>query len=167
MEKWKPVVGYEGLYEVSNLGNVRGLDRLLPDGRHWKGKQLKHAKFGNGYFFVCLMKNKTHRNELIHRLVAMAFLPNPLNAKVVNHIDGNKTNNKVSNLEWVTHSENQKHSARIGLRKTKLNIKTLEYIQDQILKGRSQQDIANELKVSQVLISQALSGKLSYLKESI
>ncbi len=164
MEVWKPVVGYEGLYEVSSLGNVKGVDRILSNGHCWNGKRLKGGKFSNGYDFVCLRKNGVARNELVHRLVAQSFIPNPIDCKVVNHIDGDKSNNRLENLEWITHSENQEHAVKIGLRRTKLSKKILEYVKEQVAKGRSQQDISEELGVSQVLISQALLGKLSYLE---
>lgn len=165
MENWKPVVGYEGLYEVSDLGNVRGVDRILSDGRSWKGTQLKPGKCRCGYKFVCLRKEGIVKNENIHRLVASAFIENPDCCRDVNHKDGNKENNKADNLEWITHSDNMKHAARTGLRKTKIDMKTFEYIKEEVSKGRSQQDVSEELGVSQVLISQALLGKLAYLKK--
>ena len=164
MEEWKEVIEYEGIYEVSNLGNVRGVDRILSNGTHWKGIVLKPGEYSNGYKFVCLRKDGFTKNKMIHRLVAQAFIPNPNGYKCVNHKDGDKANNKLSNLEWITHSENQKHASRIGLKKTKLSKEKLKYIKEQLAKGRSQQSISEELGTSQVLISQALLGKLYYLK---
>lgn len=111
MEIWKSVVGYEGSYEVSNLGRVRSLDRVLVNtlgiSRRAKGRILKQQSCSNVYLFVCLGKNNP---KLLHRLVAISFLPNEKNLPQVNHIDGDKTNNCVSNLEWVSCSENHKHS---------------------------------------------------------
>lgn len=100
---WKPVVGYEGLYEVSDLGEIR---RILPNGTTRKLKLWQSAN----YYTVCL-SNKCHRKtKAVHRLVADAFLNKPENATEVNHKDGNKLNNKVENLEWVTQRENAIHS---------------------------------------------------------
>ena len=111
-EIFKDVKGYEGLYQVSNLGNVKSLERLV---KHSKGgyklvkeKLLKFGKGTGGYSFVNLNKFGIARNRMIHQLVAIAFLDHtPCGYKlVVNHIDFDKTNNNVSNLEIVTHREN-------------------------------------------------------------
>ena len=118
IEIWKPVVGYEGFYEVSNLGNVRSLDKMSADGRRIKGKILTHYLTEKGYL-RCFIYDKQIK---IHRLVAQAFLPNPNNYPEVNHKDENKQNNMVwvnedgsidydkSNLEWCNHSQNIRHS---------------------------------------------------------
>lgn len=109
-EIWKDVVGYEGFYEVSNLGRVRSLREHVP-----KGKIL--TPFDNGgYDRVTFRINYKQKNLLVHRLVAKAFIPNPCNKEVVNHKDGNKKNNCVSNLEWVTKEENTVHAIALGLR---------------------------------------------------
>ena len=109
-ESWKPVVGYEGLYEVSDLGRVRSLDRVVKGKRNskWerKGRILQQADRGNGYYAVCLHKSGTQKMYLVHRLVAVAFIPNPFNKPCVNHLDENKQNNAISNLEWATYKEN-------------------------------------------------------------
>lgn len=99
-EIWKPVVGYEGMYEVSNLGRVKSIKRNII------------IKLGiiKGYNRIVL-KGKT---KLIHRLVSEAFIPNPENKPCVNHIDNNPLNNNINNLEWVTHKENSFHSSRQG-----------------------------------------------------
>lgn len=110
-EVWKPVRGYEDRYEVSNTGKVRSLNY-----RH-KGitKELKPTTEGKGYLMVGLCRDGSMKWGKIHRLVAEAFLPNPENKREVNHIDGDKKNNVVDNLEWVTASENMKHAFKIGL----------------------------------------------------
>ena len=109
-ESWKPVVGYEGLYEVSDLGRVRSLDRVVKGKRNskWerKGRILQQANRGNGYYAVGLYKSGTQKMYHVHRLVAVAFIPNPFNKPCVNHLDENKQNNAISNLEWATHKEN-------------------------------------------------------------
>ena len=114
-EEWRPVKGFEGYYEVSNLGRVRSLDRVDSVGRVRIGKILKQSAKNNGYMHLVLSANGIKKNAHAHRLVAQAFIPNPLNKMDVNHIDGDKTNNKVDNLEWATRSENQKHAYDIGL----------------------------------------------------
>lgn len=104
MEEWRAIAGYEGLYEVSNLGRVRSL-------KYWGGNRvaiLKQATSKRGYKKIALTSEK--KTFLIHRLVAQAFIPNPENKPEVNHIDGNKQNNCVNNLEWVTGSENNIHA---------------------------------------------------------
>lgn len=108
VELWKDVVGYEGLYQVSNLGRVRS----LPNSHHLDSIIMRQSKGKVGYMRVPLAKNKTHRMKLVHRLVAEAFIPNPKNKPQVNHKNGRKDCNIVSNLEWATRSENQKHAYR-------------------------------------------------------
>lgn len=109
MEEWRPVVGYEEGYEVSNLGNVRSLDP-----RHYlKLKNLKSNK--DGHLRVWLSKNSKKRAFFVHRLVAFAFIDNPDKKPIINHIDGVPFNNEVSNLEWCTHSENVRHAFDLGL----------------------------------------------------
>ena len=115
METWKDIKGYEGYYQISDLGNVRSVDRF--DGVHErKGSILKPNLKQNGYMQVGLRKHSTRKWFGIHRLVAIHFIENPDNKPQVNHIDGNKQNNSVNNLEWVTEKENQNHAAQTGLR---------------------------------------------------
>lgn len=101
---WKDVVGYENLYEVSDGGYVRSKYRIDCLGRQYKPKLLTGGRFSNNYAFVRLTKNKKSKNELAHRLVALAFLDNPENKPCVNHKNGNKWDNSVHNLEWCTYS---------------------------------------------------------------
>ena len=113
MENWKPVVGYEGLYEVSDQGRVRSVDRITRDGRRWKGRVLSTNKVSTGYLRAVLSVDGKYNHVYVHRLVADAFVPNPQGKLEVNHKDGNKKNNVASNLEWVTHSENGLHAFRV------------------------------------------------------
>ena len=123
-EVWKSIDGYEGLYEVSNLGRVRSLDRVVyrsyKGHPNWpmkvKGRVLRSGTDRGGYSFV-ILQNKGKRCRLVHRLVAEAFMSNTENKEEINHIDGNKKNNSVDNLEFCTPSENMRHAFNTGLRK--------------------------------------------------
>ena len=110
-EIWKPVVGYEGLYEVSNLGRVKALGNGLKCSR-FKGKEIimKQEVSNVGYNRVSLRKNRKYKHWGVHRLVAIAFLPNPNNLPIVNHKDENPLNNCVDNLEWCTQKYNVNHA---------------------------------------------------------
>ena len=113
-EVWTPVVGYEGIYEVSNYGRVR---RVFRYGRVYYSL-CKSKLTRDGYCESTLFKDGKPKHIRTHRIVAEAFCPNPDNKLEVNHIDGCKVNNTAWNLEWVTSSENQKHAYRLGLQKT-------------------------------------------------
>jgi len=104
IEIWKPIKDFDG-YFISNFGRVKNS----------KGKILKYYVQNSGYQVIKLHKNKKGHHKLIHRLVAETFIDNPNNKPEVNHKDGNKQNNKVENLEWVTPSENRKHAIELGL----------------------------------------------------
>lgn len=111
MEIWKPIKGFEGFYEVSNYGNVRSLNYH----RENRTCILKQKKTRDGYLETTLFKNGKPQFVRTHRIVAGAFCENPQGKLEVNHIDGNKLNNRADNLEWVTSSENQKHAYKMGL----------------------------------------------------
>ena len=121
-EEWKSIKGYEGLYEISNLGNVKSLSRMKINNRGYqktKERIAKPVKHNSEYYRVSLTNNNHERKYFsIHRLVAEAFLPNPDNLPQVNHKDGNKTNNKVENLEWCSRSYNLQHAYDNGLKPT-------------------------------------------------
>jgi len=118
-EIWKDIVGYEGLYQVSNLGRVRSkYDKYSRYGNKNNMQSkindeyniLKPVDTGKGYLRVRLSKNKKISNKAVHRLVAQAFIPNERNKPFINHIDGNPSNNCVSNIEWCTPKENINHA---------------------------------------------------------
>lgn len=123
-EVWKDIFGYEGFYQVSNLGRVKSLDRIIkykPSKTRGEyeaktnGKISTQHKNIDGYIRVDLCKDGKHKSSLVHRLVALHFIPNPGMLNQVNHIDGDKTNNYVDNLEWCTQAENAAHAVKIGL----------------------------------------------------
>lgn len=113
--EWRPVLGYEDRYIVSSTGEVRSLDVKLGSRngsyRIKKGKKIGTRKNNAGYWTVSLCRDSTAYQTTVHRVVASAFISNPYNKPQVNHIDGNKNNNHVSNLEWVTDNENKIHSS--------------------------------------------------------
>lgn len=118
IEIWKSIKGYEGLYEVSNHGKVRSIDKVVEYA--WRGQTKKAAKKGkvltpvkrDEYLGVSLSKEGKRKSFLIHRLVAEAFVENPFNLPQVNHKDENKFNNNVSNLEWCTAEYNDNYGSR-------------------------------------------------------
>ena len=120
-EIWKPIEGYEGLYEVSSYGRVRSLDRYDSRNHFRKGKLLKNKDNGNGYLLCILSKNGIVKNKYIHRLVAEAFIERPDGLYEVNHKDEDKTNNSVDNLEWCDRKYNITYgTARIRSINTKI-----------------------------------------------
>ena len=129
MEDWRDVIGYEGLYQVSSYGRVKHLPHI-----HHRSKSFVVAesictmhKQNMGYYVVDLYKENKRKTKLVHRLVAEAFVSNPGGLKVVNHIDSNRANNHISNLEWCTHSHNAKWSYDTNNRREKMNWKRGKY----------------------------------------
>lgn len=131
-EIWKDIKEYEGIYQVSNLGRVKSLSRFHKTDERYsligytsKERILKPGTDGWGYLYVALSKDKKRKNKRIHRLVAETFIPNIKNLQQVNHIDGNKKNNKVDNLEWCTYGHNEKEAYRLGLKQSRIKGKPL------------------------------------------
>ena len=116
-EIWKDIKGFEGIYQISNLGNIKSLTRSVKtfNGfRTSKGQTLKPLKTKNGYLRICLKSHQKNFYFSVHRLVAEAFIPNPNSYPVINHKDNNPLNNNVNNLEWCTQSYNVKYSYTNG-----------------------------------------------------
>ena len=117
MEIWKDIKGFEGLYQVSNLGKIKSLDRYVGNKgfgkRLMKGSEKKGTVTKKGYLKVTLFKNGIGTTREIQRIVAETFIENPHQKKQVNHIDGNKHNNSVENLEWCTPKENTVHAKEV------------------------------------------------------
>lgn len=115
-EIWKDIAGYEGLYQISNLGRVKSLPKIK--GRAMtETRVLKNQIGGTGYWAIVLSKNGKKKQHRIHRLIATAFIKNNDNKPFINHIDGNKLNCSIENLEWCTARENTMHALENGLRK--------------------------------------------------
>lgn len=116
-EMWKAVNGYDGLYEISSHGRIRRPEHYGPNGHNgmnkYKEKLLKPFKTSTGYWQIGLCKDGRRNNKLIHRLVAEAFIPNPYNYPEVNHIDEDKSNNRVENLQWSSVRHNRSHGSRL------------------------------------------------------
>lgn len=149
---WLPIKNYEGLYEVSDTGEVRSVDRVLSvtnqKERLFKGKLIyQDLNVQVGYKQVSLWKNNKKTNLYIHRLVAEAFIPNPSNKPDVNHIDGNRQNNHVSNLEWVTPKENSQHAISTGLQVYTHRLTKEEFIDclHDVINGESYQSLSERV----------------------
>lgn len=173
-EIWKPVIGYEAEYEVSNSGKVRSLDTIQrrSNGRticnfKIKGKILKPYKTGrNGGYLTVSIHGKNHK---VHRLVAEAFIPNPDNLPQVNHIDGNKNNNTIENLEWVTNLENMRHAFETGLHlvgenvyNSKLTAEQVKAIREEYTpktRGKGAKSLAKKYGVSDITIRNIIKGR--------
>ena len=154
-EIWKYVEGYNNSYQISNTGNIR---------RIYKNGNIKYLKLCifNGYYYVSLWKNNYGKNYLVHRLVAKHFLKNYNSKPQVNHIDGNKLNNVVNNLEWCTQKENVNHAIKTGLtlnlgednNASKLNVNQVYTIYFMLKYTKlSQSKISNIYNVSKTAIS--------------
>ena len=120
-EEWRDINGYEGIYQVSSLGRVRSLDRIIEQVTRWgdihprliKGTCLQPHNLRGGYLGVMLSEHRQKKMTLIHRLVAIAFIPNPQSLETVNHKDENKKNNRADNLEWMSRGDNVRYGTGI------------------------------------------------------
>lgn len=132
-EIWKDVIGYEGIYEVSNHGRVRTHTNKTTFTkkhgiRHWKQRYLKDKTPNGRDVRVTLWKNGKAKDYLVHRLVGFAFIPTIKGKNCINHIDGNPKNNHVENLEWCNHLENNIHAFETGLMKTNMKVKLTNHL---------------------------------------
>lgn len=177
MEIWIPIKGYEETHEVSNTGKVRSVDRMIPQGVHERklnGKELTQFKTNDGYSIISLSRDASCKTKIVHRLVAINFIPNSENKPHVNHLDGNKTNNHVSNLEWATISENAIHAFKNKLRvspfgvdngNSKMTDESIKEIRRLLNNGTTQVCVAKMFSISQSTVSSIkLKGTWSHLK---
>lgn len=175
-EEWKDIEGYEGLYKISNSGKILKLPYTILDKesniRNYKGGSTPTPINSSGYKKCILRKEGIAKNYYLHRLMAIAFIPNPNNYPVINHKDGNKLNCNLSNLEWCTHSDNDKHSLNMGLRSTSAynKIKVGENsrrfsdedvceIFDMFESGMSKQEISEKFGCYSSVICNIINGK--------
>lgn len=116
-EIWKDIEGYEGLYQASNLGQIKSIQYFnhANNKSYTRNKILKPIINEKGYYRVDLYKERKSKRFRIHRLIAKTFIPNPNNFPEVNHINGNKKDNCINNLEWCTHKHNMKEAYKLGL----------------------------------------------------
>lgn len=164
-EIWKPIPGYDG-YEASSLGRIKSHKKIFWTGKgFWRTKEeciiVGKKLSSKGYCRVRISK----KVEFVHRLIAKAFIPNPHNKPQVNHINGIKTDNQATNLEWVTNQENRNHAVKNGLIATRKNGKIGKIKQEQIeeikikCKTMLQKEVAKEYGVGQQTISKIVRTK--------
>ena len=173
-EEWKDIPYSYCLYQISNYGRIRRIEhtrissRYNKKGRLYKGKILKATTNKQGYAnFQLYTADGLIKTFKVHRLVAELFIPNPDNKPQVNHIDGNKLNNKVDNLEWCTNGENGKHAWDCGLRtrrigkdnKSSVSVKQYDLNGNFIKEWDSIADITRQLGISHSLITNTCQGK--------
>jgi hypothetical protein len=161
MEQWENVPDFEGMYEVSSLGRIK---RIATGCGTWIGRMLKPSDGGKGYLYVSLSKNDVTYRTGVSRLVAKVFIPNPDNLPEVNHRDGIKANNAVTNLEWTTHLDNIAHSCYTGLRPigedspgAKLTAIQVAEIRSRYVKGNGK-ILAKEFGVTNTQICRIVKG---------
>lgn len=168
-EIWRPVVGYEGLYEVSNMGRVKSLYRSFLRKDNWpmvvNERILKQQHNADGYLCVTLSKDCKGKKFSVHVMVGEVWVEKPAvidNEKLeLNHIDGNKLNCLYSNLEWVSHHDNMEHAWKNNLCKSnsKISKEQLQEIFDLRQRGISYSNISKDVKVSRTHVIQILNGK--------
>lgn len=175
--EWKPVVGYEGLYEVSESGLVKSLEREKFCGHEGskpqitKEKILKERICKMGYPVVSLSKDSKAKSVRVHRILALAFIPNPENKPCVNHIDNNPMNKSLDNLEWCTQKENMQHASKQGRmfshqdktlyrRNTKIDMDIARKIREDRKEGNSLIYISEKYEVSASTVSMICNNKI-------
>ena len=162
-EIWRTIKGYEGLYEVSNLGRVKSLSKKIKNGQGYritKERVLKNIKDSYNYEVVRLCRNCKNTQPKVHRLVAQAFIKNPNNKPQVNHKDGVKSNNFWKNLEWATCQDNIRHAYKTGLKNSDSVKKKVAQIRDgKVLKiWKSQSEAARRTSTSHKTVSSCCRG---------
>lgn len=175
MENWRDINGFEGHYQISDMGNVKSVGRIIAHSRLNKKKipeKILSPGNRNGYQYVHLVKNRIIQTVKVHRLVALHFLPEDPTRLIVNHKDGNKINNQLNNLEWCTHRENLTHALTTGLRRrSKPNPDHVKKISKPMLqishldntivaKHKSMAQAARDTKISISSICQCAKGRI-------
>lgn len=164
MEIWKPIKGYEGIYQVSNLSRIRSIDRAVKYSNGYnrvqKGITLKQHTTRKGYLAVYLCDHQQNFHTFVHRLVALHFIPNPDSKTQVNHINGIKDDNRVENLEWCTSSENMRHAFDTGLIKAKISNKEVRKARELHSDGLAGTKLSKMYNISQSYMSRILKGEV-------
>lgn len=159
-EEWLPVVDYEGLYKVSNFGRVK----RLSSSTSCKEKILQPQIQRDGYLRVDLSKKGQKKRFPIHRLVAIAFIPNPEKKEQVNHENGDKLDNSLENLNWMTRKENISHAYKTGLVKKNNNPVIATHLETgEKRQFKSQTEASRELGIYMKIISNALNGRTPHV----
>jgi hypothetical protein len=162
-EVWKDIEGYVGLYQISSYGRVRSLDREVmyeEKCKLRKGKVLTLQSDSYGYHVTNLNKEKKRKEHKVHRLLSQAFIPNPFNKPYINHIDGDKQNNNLNNLEWCTPKENMVHSAENNLNNRNKAVEKYGTNGDLVKVYYSIREASRDSGVCNGSISKACKGKL-------
>lgn len=167
-EVWKDIAGYEGFYQVSNYGRVKSMPRVVPNGRIDKqlaGKLKKHFVDKYGYCYVMLYTNNNVIRRSVHRLVAMAFVPNPDNKPTVNHKDGVKHLNHSWEIEWATSKEQTAHALRSGLMTPfkytdRLTPVDIRIIRETVQAGFKQKDVASYFGIDRPCVCRIMKNKI-------
>lgn len=167
--QWKDIKNYKGYYQVSDTGLVRSVDRYITSSngakRFLKGKIMKQTiqknkQRGDMYCVVNLRKNHTSNVMFVHRLVAEAFINNKNNNPTVNHIDGCKTNNNISNLEWVSYTENNIHALQNNLRRPRgVRVTQYDVYGNKINEFKSVSEAARLTGIGRCVISNCINGR--------
>ena len=160
-EIWKDIKGYEGLYQVSNLGRIKSLPRETNNQFSWCERILKLKKTKFGYLVACLKVNGKDSFKSVHRLVAEAFIPNPLNLPQVNHKDEDKSNNRVDNLEWCDAVYNMNYGTCIQRRVEKQSKAVNQYTLDGVFikQWKSAKEASKELHIDRSTIKMVCYGR--------
>jgi len=171
-EIWKDVLGFEGFYQVSNLGRVRSVDRVVVHPRYGdmrrKSRVLKPSLSTCGYLSLVLCRDGVDSSKTVHSLVALAFIGDRPNGYQINHKDGNRFNNSLENLEYCTRLDNMRHAFDLGLmntpkgekhRSAKLKVSDIPIIRQRLSEGHFQTAIARDYGVTQGIISAIKLGK--------
>lgn len=157
VEVWKDIIDYEGLYQVGSLGGIKAVDQkrwmnVNMAYAYYKEKELSPYKTIDGYLQIRLSKNSVGRTFLVHRLIALVFIPNPENKPEVNHLNGIKDDNRIENLEWSTPTENQKHAYKNGLKISNKGISNggCKLTESQVLEIRELEGLKTQKELSKI-----------------
>lgn len=170
VEIWKDVPGYEGFYQVSSMGRVKNLPKnrkVFHGGIYTQKEKILTPSLRGGYLIQVFTTNKFRKTFSVHRLVAMAFLPNADNKPEVNHVNGNRSDNRVENLEWATGSENVSHAyavlnrkaSTLGRGKAMIEVTKTTLLGEYIATYKSIAEAAKENNLDRFHISQVIRGK--------